>query len=91
MSVFLNPVLIHYSFMRVHSPYVVGRGDEELRSFAAGLVALTTGIVAAVRIRKSKGSLRGLPFAIVGIVGGAWWAYFWTALFLRSYPQVWSL
>ncbi len=82
MSVLLNPLLIHVVLMRLHFPYIVGRGDSELRSFAAGVVALITGIVAVVRIRKSKGKLRGLPFAVVGITGGALWAGAWSAFFL---------
>jgi hypothetical protein len=83
ISVLLNPLLIHLVLMRVHFPYIVGRGDSEFRSFAAGVVASIAGIVAVVRIQKSKGELKGLPFAFVGIVGGAPWAGAWAAFFLR--------
>lgn len=83
LSVFLNPILIHLFLMRVHFPYIVGRGDSELRSFLAGLVTLVTGIVAVVRIRKARGGLRGLPFAVFGIVGGIVWAGGWAAVFFR--------
>jgi hypothetical protein len=82
LSVLLNPHLIHLVLMRVHFPYIVGRGDSEFRSFAAGVVALIAGIVAVIRIRKSKGGLRGLPFAIIGIVGGFLWAGAWVAFLL---------
>lgn len=46
MSVVLNPQLIRIALVDAHFPYIVYRGDSELRSFAAGLVALVTGICA---------------------------------------------
>ena len=82
MSIVLNPLIIHIVFYRAGLPYV-GRGDEELRSFAAGIVTLLTGIIATIRIRRSHGALRGLPFAIAGITGGSVWIGFWIQFYVR--------
>lgn len=83
MNVILNPLVIHLVQMRLHSPFVIGRGDEGLRSFAAGLLSLVTGIIALVRIMKCRSLFRGLPFAVFGIVGGTIWVGFWASLFIR--------
>jgi hypothetical protein len=82
LSVLLNPLLIHHVWMYGHFPYIVGVSVDGFHSFAAGVVALIAGIVAVIRIRKSKGKLKGLPFAIIGIVGGFLWAGAWAAFIL---------
>jgi hypothetical protein len=83
VNVALNPHVIHGVLMGLHSHDVVGRGDEKLRSFAAGLLSFVCGIVALVRILRSHGSLRGLPFAIAGAIGGAIWTGLWAVIFIR--------
>jgi len=83
LTVFLNPVVINYVQWHLHSHFAVGIGSEELRSFTAGLLSFVCGIVALIRILRSHRSLRGLPFAIVGIIGGAIWAVFWAQLYIR--------
>jgi hypothetical protein len=47
------------------------------------MLSFICGIVALIRILRSRRSLRGLPFAIVGIIGGAVWAVFWAQLYVR--------
>jgi hypothetical protein len=83
LNVFLNPVVINYVQWHLHSRFAVGIGSEELRSFSAGMLSFICGIVALIRILRSRRSLRGLPFAIVGIIGGAVWAVFWAQLYVR--------
>jgi hypothetical protein len=83
INVFLNPVVINYVEWHLHSRFAVGVGGEGLRSFAAGFISFIAGIVALVRILRSRRSLRGLPFAIVGIIGGVIWAVFWAQLYIR--------
>ena len=82
MSVVLNPYLFHIVFLYAGLPFV-GRGGDELRSFVAGIITLSTGIIAVIRIRRSHGALRGLPLAIAGIIGGAVWAGFWILFAIR--------
>ena len=77
LNVILNPLVIHFAMMRFRPSDVVGLGDSELRSFAAGLVSFVCGIIALVRILRSHGSLRGLPFAAFGVVGGGIWVGYW--------------
>lgn len=88
MNVALNPSLIHFVFLHLRSRYAVVRGDEELRSFVAGFIAMATGIIAFIRILRSKQTTQGLPFATAGIIGGSLWAGFWIQLYLRF---VWAM
>lgn len=83
INVFLNPVVINYVEWHLHSRFAVGVGGEGLRSFADGFISFIAGIVALIRILRSRRSLRGLPFAIVGIIGGVIWAVFWAQLYIR--------
>jgi hypothetical protein len=82
LSVLLNQEVMLWFMRRLDFRYF-GYGGEGVRSGAAGLFALVTGIVAIARIRKSEGSLRGYPFAVVGIIGGSSWFGYWAFKYLH--------
>ena len=77
----LNPAVVHILFKVSGLPWV-GLGGSELRSFGAGLVAVITGHVALVRIRRNHPPLRGRALAWVGLVLGYLWLAGWIALLL---------
>jgi hypothetical protein len=81
LAVVLNPTVLHIVFRATGLPWVA-RGDSEIRSLAVGAIALAAGIVALVRIRRSRGALTGMPLAIAGVIGGGLWVGFWILLFL---------
>ena len=82
LSVLFNPLLMHLALSLVHYPLTVARGDDEIRSFLAGVISLLTGIIALVRIRKSRGKIRGSGLARVGVIGGTLWIVGWIAFIL---------
>lgn len=53
-----------------------------LEAFIVGVLAFGTGTIAAYLIQRSRGSLRGLPFAIFGIVGGGLWVLYGVGSFV---------
>jgi hypothetical protein len=82
VSVLLNPLLMHLVLSLVHYPLTVARGDDEIRSFLAGVISLSTGIIALVRIRKSRGKIRGFGLASIGVIGGTLWVVGWIVFIL---------
>ena len=82
LAVLLNPEIIRTVFQLI-GPYWIVRGDSEVRSCAAGAMALVTGVIAVVRIRRSHGALSGIPFAMIGIAGGVLWVGFWIVVLFR--------
>lgn len=77
-----NPTLVDLFCGAVGIQGIGGGGDSETNSFVAGVVALTSGIVAAVRIRLSRGLMSGMALAVSGIVVGGLWVALWVALLL---------
>jgi hypothetical protein len=58
-----------------------GRGDDEIMSFTYSAMVLGPAIVAIVRIARSKGRLRGIPFCIVGFTAAGFVFLNWLWLF----------
>jgi hypothetical protein len=58
-----------------------GRGDDEIISFTYSAMVLGLAIVAVVRIARSKGQLRGIPFCIVGFTAAGFVFLNWIWLF----------
>lgn len=79
LSVLFNPLLMHLALSLVYYPLTVAGGDDEIRSFLAGVISLLTGIIALVRIRKSRGKIRGSGLARIGVIGGTLWIVGWIA------------
>ena len=82
LSAVCNPQFMNLFLHAVHFPYVVAR-SEASASFITGVVSLVCGIVAAVRIQKNRGRLKGLALAIIGIIGGGFWMISWALLTIR--------
>ncbi|MDX2109050.1 MAG: DUF4190 domain-containing protein [Verrucomicrobiota bacterium] len=81
----LNPAVTHIIFKLIGLPWV-GRGDSELRSFAFGVLAVVTGHVALVRIRRANPPVRGRAAAWIGLVIGYLWVVSWiSVLFLFAW------
>lgn len=78
----LNPAVVGLLFGAVGVQGIGGGGDSEMYSFFGGVVALTAGIIAARRIRRSHNLMSGMRLATAGIVVGALWLGFWIALAL---------
>lgn len=82
LSVLLNPLLMHFALSLVKYPLTGARGDIEIRSFLAGVISLSTGIIVLVRIRKSGGKSRGSGLASIGVIGGTLWVVGWITFML---------
>lgn len=76
-AVALNPEFL-YLIARFTPLPVVAHGDSEMRSFLAGLIAFFTGVAAVVRTRKWNGQRSGMPYALIGTIGGALIVAAWT-------------
>jgi hypothetical protein len=78
----LNPALVGLFFGALGVRGIGGGGDAEMYSVVTAVAALAAGIIAAVRIRRSRGLLSGMRLAIVGIVVAGVWVAFWIAFAL---------
>ena len=78
----LNPALVGFLFGAAGLRGIGGGGDSETHSFVFGVVSLAAGIIAALRIRRSRGLISGMRFAIAGIAVGVLWVGFWIAFAL---------
>ena len=81
LLVVLNPAILEKVSLTMRLPTYIS-GGRQFRSFLTGLLALVVGIIAAVRIWRSRGALRGMPLAIAGAIGGVLWAVYWIYLYV---------
>lgn len=86
----LNPAWVSLVFFRLQV-LRIARGDDEVRSFAFGFAALVLGVVALVLIRRSRGSLDGVYFAVVGVLFGGYWTFVWARMFFLFSSYLWQM
>jgi hypothetical protein len=79
----LNPWAIRGVLRHLHIAHLFFSGFDYWVSIAGGFAAVVAGIVAVVRIRKSNGMLRGIPFAVLGLIAGALWVGIWAVYWAR--------
>jgi hypothetical protein len=81
LAAVLNPMWVEH-FLRVAGLPTVGRGDSEMQSFRTAALAAVAGVIAAVRIARSRRTLWGLPFAGSGVAVATLVVVSWIAVLI---------